>query len=59
MIATWLSRICVSFSAKLDSLLDHLDNRRMMHGSQNDALKWTRGNQNDSHYYGHAMLHWL
>jgi hypothetical protein len=29
----------VPFSEKLDSLLDRLDNQRMMHGSQNSVLK--------------------
>jgi hypothetical protein len=39
-IAARQSRLCVYFSKKLDSLLDRLDNRRMMHDSQNDALEW-------------------
>jgi hypothetical protein len=43
----------------LDSLLDHLNNRRTMHDSQNDALKWARENQNDGHYCSRAMFHGL
>jgi hypothetical protein len=58
-IVTRLLRLCIPFSEKLDSLLDHLDNRRMMHGSQNDALEWAHGNQNDAHYYSRATLHML
>jgi hypothetical protein len=50
-IAAQLSCLCVPFFEKLDSLLDHLDNRRMTHGSQKDALKWVHGNQNDACYY--------
>jgi hypothetical protein len=38
-IAARLSRLCVPFFEKLDNLLDHLENRCMMHGSQNDALE--------------------
>jgi hypothetical protein len=33
----------VSFFEKLNSLLNRLDNRCTMHGSQSDALKWVRG----------------
>jgi hypothetical protein len=43
------SHLCVSFSEKLDTLLNRLDNRRMMHGFQYDALEWARGNRNDAH----------
>jgi hypothetical protein len=32
------SRIYVPFSEKLDRLLDRLDNQRIMHGLQHDAL---------------------
>jgi hypothetical protein len=31
----------------------------MMHGSQNDALKWVRENQKGTHYCNSTMLHWL
>jgi hypothetical protein len=47
-IAARSSRLCAPFFKKLDSLLDRLDNRRTMHGSQNGALEWARGNQNDA-----------
>jgi hypothetical protein len=50
LIAARLSRLYVPFSKKLDSLLDRLDNRLMMHDSPNDALEWARGNQNDAYY---------
>jgi hypothetical protein len=30
---------CIPFTKKLDHLLDRLDNRRTMHGSQSDTLK--------------------
>jgi hypothetical protein len=33
------SRLCVPFSEILDNLLDRLDKRDTMHGSQNDALE--------------------
>jgi hypothetical protein len=36
---------CVPFTEKLDHLLDRLDNRRMMHDSRSDALKWVRMDQ--------------
>jgi hypothetical protein len=48
-IAALPSRICVLFSEKLNNLLDHLVNRRTMHDSQNDTLKWARRNRNDVH----------
>jgi hypothetical protein len=51
------SRLWVSFSKKLNSLLDRLNKRCMMHGSQNDTLKWTRGNQNDAYYCSRATLY--
>jgi hypothetical protein len=57
--ATGPSRLYVPFSKKLDSLLDRLDNRIMMHGSQNDALKWVRENQKGTHYCSSTTLHWL
>jgi hypothetical protein len=44
------SRLCVSFYEKLDILLDRLDNRRMMHDSQNEALEWARMDRSDTHY---------
>jgi hypothetical protein len=50
------SRLCIPFSKKLDSLLDCLDNRRMMHSFRNSALEWVRGNQNDTHYCSHATF---
>jgi hypothetical protein len=58
-IAARLSRLCVPFSKKLNSLLDCLDNRRMMHDFQNNALEWARGNQNDAHYCSDVTLHGL
>jgi hypothetical protein len=58
-IVVCLSCLYVPFSEKLDSLLDRLDNLCMMHGSQNDALEWTCGNQNDVHYCSRVMLHGL
>jgi hypothetical protein len=57
--AARLSCLCVHFSEKFDSLFGRLDNRRMMHDSQNGALKWTRRNRKDTHYCSHVMLHWL
>jgi hypothetical protein len=51
------SCLYVFFAEKLDSLLDHLDNRHKMHGSQNIAIDcWSR-NQNGTRYCSHAMLH--
>jgi hypothetical protein len=47
-IAARLSRLCVPFSEKLDSLLDRLGNRRTMSDSRNDALKWALRNQNNT-----------
>jgi hypothetical protein len=58
-IAARPSRLGVPFSKKLDSLIDRLDNRRMIHGSQNDALEWPRGNQNDTYYCSCVTLHGL
>jgi hypothetical protein len=58
-IAARLPRLYVHFSKKLNNLLDPLDNWRMMHGSQNDALEWARENQNDAHYYSRVTLHGL
>jgi hypothetical protein len=49
----------IPFSKKLNSLLARLDNQRTMHGSQNDVLEWVHLNQNDTHYYSGATLHWL
>jgi hypothetical protein len=54
-----LSRLCVPFSEKLDSFLDCLDNRRTMHDSQNEALEWARGNQNNTHNCSNVTLHGL
>jgi hypothetical protein len=53
------SCLCVTFFEKLDNLLDCLDNRRMMHDSQNDALEWVHMNRNDVHYCSCATLHRL
>jgi hypothetical protein len=53
------SRPCVPFSEKLNMLLDHLDNRHMMHNFQSGALEWARGNQNDVYYWSATMLHGL
>jgi hypothetical protein len=53
------SHHCLPFSERLDNLLNHLNNRRMMHGSQNDILEWVRVNQNDVHQCSRAMLHGL
>jgi hypothetical protein len=36
---------CVPYTEKLDCLLDRLDNRHMMHGSQSDTLEWVRMDQ--------------
>jgi hypothetical protein len=36
--ATRLSHLCILFAKKLDSLLDRLDNRCIMHGSQSIAI---------------------
>jgi ligand-binding sensor protein len=58
-IAARPSRLYVPFTEKLNSLLDHLDNQRTMHSSQNGAVEWVRGNQNDAHYRCHATLHGL
>jgi hypothetical protein len=55
-IAARLSRLCILFFEKLDSLLDCMDNRCMMHGSQNDALDCWCGNQNDICYCCHTTL---
>jgi hypothetical protein len=59
LIATRPSCLCVPFFEKVDNLLDRLDNQRTMHGSQNDALEWACGNQNDAHYYSRVTLHGL
>jgi hypothetical protein len=58
-IAAQPSHLCVPFSKKLDNLLDYLGNRHTMHDFQNDALKWTRENQNVAHYCSHMILHEL
>jgi hypothetical protein len=58
-ITARLSRLCVPFFEKLNSLLDHLDNQRTMHDSRNDALEWAHGNQNDAHYCSSTTLHGL
>jgi hypothetical protein len=39
LIVAQPSGLCVPFSEKLDSLLDRLNNRRMIHGSRNGALE--------------------
>jgi hypothetical protein len=46
-----LSRLLCTFSIKLNSLLDRLGNRRMMHDYQSDTLKWVRGSRKYVHYY--------
>jgi hypothetical protein len=38
--AARLSRLCVPFSEKLDSLLACLDNRCTMHGSRCNTREW-------------------
>jgi hypothetical protein len=43
----------------MKQLLEHVDNWRTIHGSQNDALEWVHGNQNDAHYGGATTLHGL
>jgi hypothetical protein len=43
----------VPFTEKLDRLLGRLDNRRTMHGSQSDALKWVRMDQKYARYCSH------
>jgi hypothetical protein len=48
---------CVSFSEKLNHLLDRLDNWHMMHGSQSDGLKWVHGSQKYAHYYSGVTLY--
>jgi hypothetical protein len=58
-ITAQLSHLCVPFSKKLDSLLDHLDNQCTMHNSRNGVLEWACGNQNDAQYYSCATLHGL
>jgi hypothetical protein len=37
------SCLLCTFSEKLNRLLDHLDNRHMMHDSRSDVLKWVSG----------------
>jgi hypothetical protein len=52
----WPSHLCVPLSKKLNSLLDRLDNRRMMNDFQCNTCKWTRVDQNDAHYYSATTL---
>jgi hypothetical protein len=52
-------RLYVPFSKKLDSLLDCLDNRRMMHDSRSGALEWVLMDRNDAHYCSAVTLHGL
>jgi hypothetical protein len=58
-IAARLSCLYVPFTKKLDNLLDRLDNWCTMHSSQNGALEWVHGNQNDTHYCSRVTLHEL
>jgi hypothetical protein len=58
-IVARLSHLFVLCSQKIKQLLDHLDNRCTMHGFQNIALEWVRGNRNDTHYYSAVMLRGL
>jgi hypothetical protein len=51
------SHLCVSFSEKLDHLLDRLDDRRMMHDFQCDVHDWARGDQYSGHYCSIVTLH--
>jgi hypothetical protein len=53
------SYLGVTFSKKLDSLLDRLDNQHTMHSFQCDAREWTHKDQNDTHYCSAATLHGL
>jgi hypothetical protein len=53
----WPSHLCVPFSKKLDSLLDHLDNQGLMYGFQCDARESTHGDRNDAHYYSTVTSH--
>jgi hypothetical protein len=55
-IVAWPSRLCVLFSEKLNSLLDRLDNLRMMHGFQCDMHEGVHGDRNDTHYSSIVML---
>jgi hypothetical protein len=50
------SHLCVVFAKKLDSLLDRLDNQRMMHDSRNVAIDCWCGNRNDTHYCSSVTL---
>jgi hypothetical protein len=59
LVIARLSHLITLSSWKLKQLLDHVDNRHTMHGSQNDALKWVRGNRIDSHYGSVTTLHEL
>jgi hypothetical protein len=58
-IVAHTSHLYVPFSEKLDSLLDRLDNRRMMHDFQSDTLEWMCMDRNDAHYCSVATLHVL
>jgi hypothetical protein len=51
------SWLCILFIEKLHNLLDHLDNRRMMHGSRNIAIDCWCGNRNGTRYYSHPTRH--
>jgi hypothetical protein len=44
------SHLHALFVEKIDSLLDRLDNRCTMHGSQSIAIDYWCRNQNDIHY---------
>jgi hypothetical protein len=58
-IASRCSRLYVPYSKKLDSLLERLNNQRMMHDFQCGVHKWVHRNRNDTHYYSTAMLNGL
>jgi hypothetical protein len=53
------SHLCVPFSRKLDSLLDQLHNRQMMHDFLYNALEWVHRNRNDAHCCSTTTLHGL
>jgi hypothetical protein len=44
------TRLCVPFSEQLDSLLDCLDNQRMMHNFQSITIDYGCGKQNGTRY---------
>jgi hypothetical protein len=58
-ITSQLSHLYVPFFEKSGSLLDRLDNQRMMHNFQCGVFEWVHENRNDAHYCGTVMLHGL